>query len=67
MDCTLPKKKTIILTKTHYTRSKTNEFINNYSFDEASKEWNKNKNKINNYASNLKKLFRICKNISKSE
>lgn len=43
MDCTLPKKKTIILTKTHYTRSKTNEFINNYSFDEASKEWNKNK------------------------
>ncbi len=43
MDCTLPSKKTKKLTKTHYTRSKTNEFINNYSFDEASKEWNKNK------------------------
>ena len=43
MDSTLLTKKTKILTKTHYTRSKTNEFIINYSFDEASKEWNKNK------------------------
>lgn len=43
MDCTLPPKKYKTITKTHYTRTKTTEFINNYSFDEASKEWNKNK------------------------
>ena len=30
------------------TRSKTNKFIENYSFDESSKEWNKNKIKCNN-------------------
>jgi hypothetical protein len=37
-----------ITVKYHFTRSKTNKFINNYSFDEASKEWNKNKVKIIN-------------------
>ena len=43
MDSTLSPPKNNTITKTHYTRSKTNEFIKNYSFDEASKEWNKNK------------------------
>lgn len=32
----------------NYTRSKTSKFIKNYSFDEASIEWNKNKIKCNN-------------------
>ena len=39
-----------ITTKKYYTRSKTSHFIQNYSFDESSKEWNKNKiKKINCY------------------
>ena len=43
MENTLQKKYSNIDVKTHNTRSKTNEFINNYSFDEASEEWTKNK------------------------
>ena len=43
MENTLQKKHNNIDVKTHNTRSKTNEFINNYSFDEASEEWTKNK------------------------
>ena len=43
MDSTLSPQKNNTITKTYYTRSKTNEFIKNYSFDEASEEWNKNK------------------------
>lgn len=39
----VPLKKSKKETKTHYTRSKTNQFISNYSFEDASKEWNKNK------------------------
>jgi hypothetical protein len=37
-----------ITTKQHHTRSKTSQFEKKYSFDEASKEWNKNKIKKNN-------------------
>lgn len=40
--------KPIDLPISNYTRSKTNQFIKNYSFDESSKEWNKNKIKCSN-------------------
>lgn len=40
--------KPIALPISNYTRSKTNKFIKNYSFDESSKEWNKNKIKCSN-------------------
>ena len=42
------------------TRSKTSQFIKSYSFDESSKEWNKNKIKCSNctykYKINYQKL-----------
>lgn len=46
MDSLIPNSDT--LSVSNYTRSKTSKFIDNYSFDESSKEWNKNKIRCSN-------------------
>lgn len=40
--------KSIAVSVSNYTRSNTSKFIKTYSFDESSKEWNKNKIKCSN-------------------